>query len=150
MLKRIDNKEILEGVRIKSLSAEDTHKLIKQLNKIAKVKEGEIDYDNPKAVYMLFKKLVDADIKEIKNITEFEFMEAYHNPSPEMETICFEIGRFVSNAIIGSMRKNIASLMDTEMLLLQSEAITKLNNITTSAKEIKKSEKPKKSKRINK
>lgn len=146
MLKRIANKEILEGVEIKYLSSDDTDKLMKKINKIVKNENGELNYDNPKAIYILFKKLVDTDIRELKNITEDEFMEAYHNPSSDMETICFEIGRFVSNSIISSMRKNIASLMDTEMSLLNLEAITKLNSITESAKEIHKVEKKSKNK----
>lgn len=141
MLKREEGKEIIDGVRIKFPSIEETNKLMKQLNKVAKKEDGQIDYDNPKAIYILFKKLVETDIKEIKSITEFDFIEAYYNPTQDMETICFEIGKVISNAIISTMRANIVALMDTEMQLLQAEAISKLNNITESAKEIRKSEK---------
>lgn len=136
MLKREEEREILEGVKIKIPNLEETNKLIKKLNSIAKTETGDIDYDNPKAIYMLFKKLVVSDVPEIKNINEFKFMECYHNPTSEMETICFEIGKVVSDCIKSVLRNNIAQLMDTELKLIQVEAITRINAMSKKAKEI--------------
>lgn len=138
MLKREESREIIEGVTIKIPSLDETNKLMKKINKLAKTDEGDIDYDNPKAIYILFKSLILTDIKKIKNITEKEFIEAYHNPTPEMEIICFEIGKVLSNAIQSMLRNNIAQLIDTELKLIQVEAITRLNSITDQAKEINK------------
>lgn len=138
MLKREESREIIEGVTIKIPSLDETNKLMKKINKVAKTEEGDIDYDNPKAIYILFKNLIVTDIKKIKNITESEFIEAYNNPAPEMEIICFEIGKVLSNAIQSMLRNNIAQLIDTELKLIQVEAITRLNSITDQAKEINK------------
>lgn len=139
LLKKETEKQIIEGVKIKIPSIDETNKILKQLNKIAKTEEDDINYDNPKVIYTLFKKLVVSDIKEIKNINEADFMDAYYNPTPEMEEICFELGRVISNGIKSFLRANIANLEVTEMNLLQAEAITSLNNISTSAKNIEKS-----------
>lgn len=141
MLKRESNREVFEGVSIKIPTLEESSKLIKKLDKIAKNENGEIDYDNPKAIYMLFKKLIVSTIPEIKNINEFEFMECYHNPTSEMETICFEIGKVVSDCVKSVLRNNIAQLMDTELKLIQVEAITRINSMNEKAKEISKLEK---------
>lgn len=138
MLKREESREIIDGVKIKIPTVEETTQLIKKLNKISKTETGEIDYDDPKAIYMLFKKLVDTNIKEIKNITEEKFIDAYNNPSPEMEIICFEIGKVLSNAIQTMLRNNIAQLIETEMRLMQVEAITRINTMSEKAKEINK------------
>ena len=99
MLKREEEREILEGVKIKIPNLEETNKLIKKLN-------------------------------------EFKFMECYHNPTSEMETICFEIGKVVSDCIKSVLRNNIAQLMDTELKLIQVEAITRINAMSKKAKEI--------------
>lgn len=136
MLKREEEREILEGVKIKIPNLEESNKLIKKLNNIAKTETGDIDYDNPKAIYMLFKKLIISDIPEIKNINEFKFMECYHNPTAEMETICFEIGKVLSDCIKSILRNNIAQLMDTELKLIQVEAITRINSMNEKAKQI--------------
>lgn len=141
MLKREEEREILEGVKIKIPNLEEANKLIKKLNNIAKTETGDIDYDNPKAIYMLFKKLIISDIPEIKNINEFKFMECYHNPTPKMETICFEIGKVLSDCIKSILRNNIAQLMDTELKLIQVEAITRINTMNKKAKEISNLEK---------
>lgn len=141
MLKREDSKEILEGVKIKMPSIEETNKLIKKVNKLSKTESGEINWDDPKVIYVLFKALVVSDKKEIKNISEFDFMEAYYDPTQEMEIICFEIGKVMSNAIMSFMRKNIAVLMETEMKMLQAEALVKLESINESVKEIEKNKK---------
>lgn len=141
MLKREDSKDILNGVSIKIPTLEETSKLMKKLNNIAKTVDGNIDYDNPKAIYLLFKNLVISNIPEIKNIKEKEFMECYYNPTPEMETICFEIGKVVSNSIKSMLRNNIAQLIDTELKLIQAEAVTRLNSMSSKAREISKIEK---------
>lgn len=141
MLKREESREILEGIKIKIPTLEEGNKLIKKLDKIAKTEDGDIDYDNPKAIYTLFKKLIISDIPEIKNINEAKFMECYHNPTPVMETICFEIGKVVSDCIKSILRNNIAQLMDTELKLIQVEAITRINSMSEKAREINKLEK---------
>lgn len=141
MLKREEYKEVSEGIKIKIPNAKESEKLINQLNKKCKADDGEIDYDNPTAIYTLFKKLVVSDIKEIKNLTEVEFLEAYENPSDVMETICFEIGRIISNTIMSVMRKNLAQLMETEMKLMQAQALNKLNEINRTTKEIENNKK---------
>lgn len=141
MLRREESREILEGVKIRIPTMEEADKLIKKLNKIAKTENGDIDYDNPKGIYMLFKKLIVSDIPEIKNINETKFMDCYHNPTPIMETICFEIGKVVSDCIKTILRNNIAQLMDTELKLIQVEAITRINSMSEKAKEINNLEK---------
>lgn len=137
MLKREESKEIINGVKIKIPTIDEMNKLMKRLNKIAKTEVGDIDYDNPKVIYFLFKKLVISDMKDIKNINEEQFMEAYYNPTPEMEIICFEIGKVISNAIKSMLRNNISQLMEAELRIIQAEAITRIDSMTQKAKEIK-------------
>jgi len=138
MLKREDSREILNGVKIRIPNLEESNKLLKKLNKISKTDVGEINYDDPKSIYMLFKKLIISDIPEIKNINESKFMECYRNPTPDMEAICFEIGKVVSNCIKSVLRNNIAQLMETELKLIQVEAITRINSMSEKAREINK------------
>lgn len=137
MLKRESEKEILKGVIIKVPTIEEMNKLMSKLNKMAKTETGDIDYDDPKVVYFLFKRLIVSEIKEIKNLTELEFIEAYNNPTAEMEIICFEIGKVISDAIQSMLRRNIAQLMETELRLIQAEAITRIDNMNRKASEIK-------------
>lgn len=141
MLKREDKRDIFEGVSIKIPTLSESNKIIKKLNSLSKDETGEVNYDNPDVIYMLFKKLIVSNIPEIKNITKADFKECYNNPTPEMETICFEIGRVVSDCTKSVLRNNIAQLMETELRLIQAEAVTRLNSISEKAKEINKIEK---------
>lgn len=138
MLKRENVKEIIQGVKIKNPNLEESIKLMKKINSISKNEIDEIDYDNPEIVYILFKKLIISDLPELKKVSKEDFIEAYRNPSHDMEVICFEIGKVLSNSIQTVLRNNIAQLMETELKLTQIEAVTRINAMTEKAKEISK------------